>query len=99
MRLAAISIPRPRSPIGEAHREAGIVYRGAGITFVADWEAVDFHITAQPSYSATVMEGTVLPLAKQKGLTLLPDEDLAELMADGSTRIYLVPAADVEVEF
>ncbi|MEU1309145.1 hypothetical protein ABZ419_09645 [Streptomyces cinnamoneus] len=99
MRLAAISIPRPRSPIGEVRREAGIVHQEAGITFFADWEAFDFHITAQPNYSTTVMESIVLPLAKQEGLTLLPDDELVESMADGSTRIYLVPAVGMEVEF
>ncbi|MGI5530137.1 hypothetical protein ACQEVX_22940 [Streptomyces syringium] len=100
MRLAAISIPRPRSPIETAHqREATTIYQGAGITFVADWDAFEFHITAQPSYSTTVMERTVLPLAEQEGLALLPyEEGLTELTADGSTRIHLIPAADVEVE-
>ncbi|MEU2854122.1 hypothetical protein [Streptomyces syringium] len=99
MRLAAISIPQPRSPIDTAHQRKATIYQGAGITFVADWDAFEFHITAQPSYSTTVMERTVLPLAEREGLTLLPyEEGLTELTADGSTRIHLIPAADVEVE-
>ncbi|MEU5427599.1 hypothetical protein AB0H73_18620 [Streptomyces olivoreticuli] len=82
------------------NREARIIHEGAGIVFVADWEAFEFHITAQPSYSPTTMRDVVLPLAAREGLTLLTHEESPpELTADGSTRIHLVPAADVEAQF
>ncbi|WP_372407183.1 hypothetical protein [Streptomyces luteireticuli] len=61
------------------------------ITFVADWEAFDFHVTAPPGYKTRDMQ-RALAMAKNQGLALLDDEELEpHFLEDGSVRLHLKP--------
>jgi hypothetical protein len=66
-----------------------------GIVFTAVEGGLDFHITTDETYDPQTMRDAVLPLAEQKGLRLLSEEENpAELLSDGRIRIYLVYARD-----
>jgi hypothetical protein len=67
------------------------------ITLVVDEEEYDFHIDARPGYKASAMRD-VLKAAESRGLELLDEDECeAEILEDGTVRIYLAPITEYAV--